>query len=241
MSPVRFALALACLVGCVGDDGAVVFAAASTSDVLEAVAEAETVEGRPTTVSVAASSVLARQIAQGAPADVLVSADPAWVDWLGGAGVAIVDRQVVARGRLVVVGPADAPEVASVADALARVARIALADPSHVPAGRYAQSALGRLGLWEDVSARVVATGDVRAALAAVETGAADRAVVYASDARASSRVRMLAHVPETASPEIAFEAALLDATDGRAVFEAITGPAGARQWRAAGFDPVSR
>ena len=240
MSRVALALALA-LAGCAGDDGPVaVFAAASTSDVVHGAAEAETAAGRPTIVSVAASSVLARQIARGAPADVVVSADPAWLDWLEAEGVTLADRRVVARGRLVVVGPADARAVGGVAEALAGAERVALADPAHVPAGRYARSALVRLALWASVEPRVVVVGDVRAAVAAVETGAADRAVVYASDARASARVRVLARVPPAAQPEIAFEAALLDAPRGRAAFDAVASPAAAERWRAAGFDPVS-
>ena len=235
------ALALA-LAGCAGGDGpAVVFAAASTSNVVLSAAEAETAAGRPTTVSVAASSVLARQIARGAPADVVVSADPDWLDWLEGEGVDLVDRRVVATGRLVVIGPAGAPPADDGASALADVERVALADPSHVPAGRYARSALERLALWESVAPHVVAVGDVRAAVAAVETGAADRAVVYASDARASARVRVLAEVPRAAQPEIAFEVALLDAPRGRSAFEAIAGPDAAGRWLAAGFGPMPR
>ena len=219
------------LAGC-ADAGAgpVVFAAASTGDVVRAVAEP-----LGAVVSVSASSVLARQVAQGAPADVLVSADPAWVDWLAGEGVAVLDRRVVASGRLVVVGAAGAAPAASVASALAGVDRVALADPTHVPAGRYARRALERLGLWDAVEPRVVAAGDVRAALAAVETGAAARAVVYASDARVSPRVRVVAEVPTDAAGPIRTEAALLSRR-GRQVFDALIEADAA--WRDEGFCP---
>ena len=238
MSRAALGLAVVLLAGCVRDDGAaLVFAAASTADVVQAVVEAETDVGRSASVSVGASSVLARQIARGAPADVFVTADPEWIDWLIAQGVPAAARREVARGRLVVVGPPDVPRERSVADALAPAARIALADPSHVPAGAYAEAALRDLGLWDQVATRVVAAGDVRAALAAVETGTADRAVVYASDALASSRVRVLADMPEAATPDIRYEAALLDPTDGRALFDALVD---ARDlWVAAGFEPA--
>lgn len=219
----RAALALvAALAGCAeAPSEPVVFAAASTADVVRALAEGAS-------VSVAASSVLARQVARGAPASVLVTADPAWIDWLAAEGVPVLDRREVARGSLVVVGPADAaPE----ADPF--TGRIALADPAHVPAGQYARAALRASGRWADVEPRTVRTGDVRAALAAVEAGAADRAVVYASDARASTRVRVLLALDGAGA--IRFEAALLK-SEGRSVFDALTTRPEA--WAAAGFLP---
>lgn len=220
--------------GCAsGPDASVVLAAASTGDVVHAVAQREKEAGRPTLVSVAASSVLARQIAQGAPADVFVTADPDWIDWLIERRGPVVERRVVATGRLVLVGPADAPAGASLATALASADRLALADPTHVPAGAYARESLEAAGLWDGVSTRVVPLGDVRAALAAVETGAADRAIVYASDATASERVRVLAEVPHA---RIVFEAALLQEPRGRRVFDALV-EAG-DLWADAGFDP---
>ncbi len=234
------ASALALLVGmggCAGDDAVVVLSAASTSDVLAELARAESAAGRPTVVSPAASSVLARQIARGAPADVFVTADPAWIDWLPAQGISVADRRVVATGTLVVVGPKGTAPAADLADALRLSRRVALADPAHVPAGRYAQVALADAGVWAEVAPRVVAVGDVRAALAAVETGVADRAVVYASDAAASPRVRVVADVPH---PPVVFEAARLT-PQGRAAFDAITGPAASARWAAAGFRPADR
>lgn len=180
---------LLAVAGCAERPAGVVFAAASTTDVVHAVV------GDDLTISVGATSTLARQIARGAPADVFVAADPAWVDWLAGEGVPILDRAVVATGRLVVVGPRSAAR-GSLADVLGAADRIALADPSHVPAGRYARQALDAADLWDDVRARVLQTSDVRAAPAAVETGAADRAIVYASDAAASPRTTVLHVIP---------------------------------------------
>ena len=219
------------LVGCAERSDVVVFAAASTTDVAESVARAVTAEtGQSIVVSVGASSVLAQQIARGAPADVYVSADPAWVEWLDGQGVAIAARRVVAGGRMVVVGPLGS----TAADARSALkGRVALADPSHVPAGRYARQALDTEGLWDEVEPRAVFTGSVRGALAAVETGAADRAVVYASDAAVGRVARLWAFPP---SPAIRFEVARLTRR-GRAAYDALVRP---EVWEAAGFTSPS-
>ncbi len=210
------ALALAVAACAEPPPGPVMFAAASTAEVVRsAIPDA--------TVSVAASSVLARQIAAGAPADMLVSADPDWIDWLA-ERVPVLDRRVVARGRLVVVGPADTPHAESLAQAV--VGRIAIADDTHAPAGRYARRAIPQ-ALWGRLD-RIVAS-DVRAALVAVETGAADRAVVYASDAVASGRARVVWTFPDTVA--VRFEAALLDET-ARSAFDQLVGA----DWTGAGF-----
>ena len=221
MSGRAAAVALALLAGCAPDRaGPVVFAAASTADVVSETAPRAT-------VSVAASSVLARQIARGALADVFVTADPVWIDWLVEEGVEVLDRRVVAQGRLVVVGLRGNTAGGPFED------RIAMGDPSHVPAGRYGRAALEAAGRWVDVAPRAVYTGDVRAALAAVETGAADRAVVYGSDVRASPHVRVLHAFPEAESGPVLFEAALLTGR-GRAAFAALASAA----WETSGFQP---
>lgn len=216
------ALALAVAAGCApAPDAPTVFSAASTADVVRGLAP-------DVVVSVAASSVLARQIARGAPADVFLTADPAWIDGLEREGVGVLDRRVVARGALVVVGPLDGGEAPF-------EGRLALADPTHVPAGRYARRALEATGRWEAVGADAVRTGDVRAALAAVEAGGADRAVVYASDAAASRRVRVLHRFAEAETGPVVFEAALLRPA-GRVTFERLG--ANGEVWQEAGFLP---
>ena len=218
------------LAGCHDAPASVVMAAASTTDVARAAAErVEAETGRRVLVSVGATSALARQIARGAPADVFVAADPAWVDWLA-ERVPVRQRQTVARGRLVVVGPPGST-AASLPEALA--GRVALADPSHVPAGRYARRSLAAAGVWAEVEPRVVVVGDVRAALAAVELGAAERAVVYASDARRSRRVVTVWRLPPV---DVRFEVAQLGGGRGDALYRALTRPEG---WAAAGFEPA--
>ena len=117
--------------------------------------------------------------------------------------------------------------------------RLALADPSHVPAGRYARRALESAGLWAGVEPRVVVVGDVRAALAAVEVGAADRAVVYASDARRSDRVAVVWRLPPA---DVRFELARLNrqssAVGGGALADRVyRALAETERWTAAGFD----
>ncbi len=205
----------------------VVFAAASTADVVQTVLDSTAI------VSVGATSTLARQIDQGAPADVFVAADPNWVDWLRGRGHDVLEVVPVATGRLVVVGPvgAAALPVGGLEDASLR---IALADPSHVPAGRYALRALRAIGVAASVQRRVVRMGDVRAALAAVETGAVDRAIVYASDALASHRVEVVYRFdPALVEPE--FVVAVLEGERGRdAARRLVESPA----WVEAGFGP---
>ena len=136
----------------------------------------------------------------------------------------------MARGQLVVVGPVDGPPGLGTFEG-----QVAMADPSHVPAGRYAQAALEATGQWETIGPDAIRAGDVRAALAAVEAGVADRALVYASDAAASRRVRVLHRFPEAQTGPIRFEAALLR-EPGRGLFERLTERGEA--WAAAGFLP---
>lgn len=226
----------ALLLGCAPtEDDVVVFAAASVSDVardaadrLEAVGEGGAV------VSVGASSTLARQIARGAPADVFLSADPDWVNWLAEQGVR-GERATLATGRLVWVEPAGTPPRQSLLEAVGSATRVALGDPSHVPSGRYARAALEAADLWAGLDRRLIPQADVRAALAAVETGAADAAVVYASDARVSDRVVVTASVP-TPVP-IRFEGVALSPRGGP-FLRALRDSAGLRLWAASGFGP---
>jgi len=177
----------------------VVLAAASTIDAFEAAAADFTADtGVEVRISFGPSSTLARQIAEGAPAEIFLSASGPWADHVE-ERVAVSRREALAGNRLVVVAPAaggggDGGE-ATVAEALAagRVRRLAIADPQSVPAGIYARQALERLGLWQEVSDRLIPTVDVRAALTLAVEREADAAVVYASDAASSDEVRIVA------------------------------------------------
>lgn len=194
----------------------VVLAAASMQEAMNDAADAWARAGhaRPV-IAFAASSALARQIEAGAPADLFVSADAEWMDELQRRDLlASGTRTVVARGRLVVVGrPGSASLNRTRGAALARLLAagpLAMADPASVPAGRYGQQALTRLGAWNAVAPHVVRAENVRAALALVERGAAPYGVVYATDARASARVRVAGVFPASSHAPIVYPLARL-------------------------------
>ncbi len=170
--------------------------------------------GFRTVYNYASSSVLSRQIEAGAPADVFISANPDWVDWLEERGAVLPESRVpVLENTLAIVAPRDAPFTleaspdAKFADAFR--GRLALPDPAHVPAGMYARAALESAGWWDDVADRLVATGDVRAALALVERGEVGAAIVYATDARSSDRVVIVCPIPEAWHAPIRYPAVL--------------------------------
>jgi molybdate transport system substrate-binding protein len=194
-----------------------VLAAASLQESMNAAADAWAARGHPRPVlSFAASSALARQIAAGAPADLFVSADEPWMDDLQKRGLLVPGTRAAFLGnRLVAIQAARAPRVSAAVplrQAFAR-GRIAMADPDAVPAGRYGKAALERLGLWRSVAPRVVRGESVRAALALVERGAAEWGVVYATDARASQRVRAFRQFPAASHPPIRYPVARLKAS----------------------------
>ncbi len=169
-----------------------VFAAASLTESLEQIGRAyQGKTGTAVRFSFGGSSDLARQIQAGAPADVFFSADTAKMDALEKAGlVRREDRSEFLSNRLAVVVPLDSIRKVTGPRDLLQFPKIALADPAAVPAGIYAKKWLESEGVWRDVENRVVPTLDVRAALAAVESGGVEAAVVYATDARISKKVR---------------------------------------------------
>ena len=235
-------------------DGLVVFAAASLTEVLQALA-LELEGGRSVRFSFAASSTLARQIEQGAPAHVFISADEAWMDHLvARRRVDAASRRVLAGNRLVVVRAGTAvvvaaPETAAAlrdalraGDGRGAPDRVATGDPAHVPVGRYAQAALTRLGLWGEVEPRLVRADSVRSALAFVERGEAAAGIVYATDAVVTRQVRVVARFPRSSHPPIRYPAALVvDAPPAARLFlDALAGARAQPVWRAAGFEPAA-
>jgi molybdate transport system substrate-binding protein len=189
--------------------GPVVLAASSLQESLEEVGKAWAAEGHAAPVlSFAASSALARQVEQGAPADVFVSADEDWMDKLEGQDLLRAGtRADVLTNRLVLI-TAKGGTVRSLADL--GDGKLALADPGAVPAGKYAKAALESLGQWQAVEAKVVPAENVRAALALVERGEAALGIVYTTDAIASDRVEVLETFPESSHPPIRYPAAVL-------------------------------
>jgi molybdate transport system substrate-binding protein len=197
----------------------VVFAAASLADALGEIGrDFEVRRGHRVVVSFGGSNDLARQIRAGAPAEVFVSAAADRMDEVERAGlVRAADRVDLLSNRLVVVVPAAATTGPATAEDLVGVRRLALGDPQAVPAGIYARLWLEKRGLWERVRDRIVPTLDVRAALAAVESGNADAGIVYRTDAAISKRVRVALEVPAGETPRIVYPAALLAGARGSA------------------------
>lgn len=226
-----------------GDQGTVtVFAAASTTNAVTELAELFAAQNPERLVtSFASSSTLAKQIESGAPAEIFISANPEWMDYLeerklieGGT------RKDLLSNRIVLIVPADSGiDTLAIAPGfdlagLLGDGRLAMGDPDHVPAGKYGKQALEHLGVWSGVEARVARAKDVRAALALVERGEAPAGIVYSTDAAVSDRVRIAGTFPEDSHPAIVYPVAvvagkrspavdrclaLLQSEAGRAVF----------------------
>jgi molybdate transport system substrate-binding protein len=193
-----------------------VFAAASTTNAIGEIKRQFTeAAGIRVQTSYGSSAALARQIANGASADVFLSADVSWADYLAERGL-VARRRNLLGNRLVIVLPDDSTlEVKKPEDLLAEgIGHLALGDPQSVPAGKYAQQALKKLGLWERLRPKVAAAADVRAALVYVETGAAEAGIVYATDAAVSKRVKVALTIPRELSGPICYPLVLLKQAD---------------------------
>jgi molybdate transport system substrate-binding protein len=192
----------------------VIYAAASLRDALQAMAPAcEKASGVRLVFNFGASNDLARQIVAADKADIFFSADESWMDKVSAEGLVDTEsRRTLLSNRLVVVAASDVSYSVASASELARApARlISLANPEAVPAGKYAKAWLEQQGQWDAVRARVLPGVDVRAALAAVESGAADLGIVYATDAALSGKVRVLYTVPEGEGPLIGYPIAAM-------------------------------
>jgi molybdate transport system substrate-binding protein len=217
-----------------GDDSVTVFAAASLTDALNAAGHAyEAKTGGHVVFSFAASSALARQIESSAGADVFLSADSDWMDYLDSKGlIAHATRHDLLGNHLVLISPADlmvslkiAPHF-DLAGALGN-GRLAVADPDSVPAGKYARSALTALGVWSAVASHLAPAENVRVALAYVARGEAPFGIVYTTDARSEPKVRIVDTFPDSTHAAIVYPAALTkDAKPGaRAFLEFLSGP----------------
>lgn len=191
----------------------IVFAATSLKSALDEIAAGwQRDAGQTVRVSYGPTSALARQVEQGAPADVFISADLDWMKFLAERRL-VGDATALLGGRLVLIAPRNskvvlplrrgAPLAAALGDG-----RLAVANVESVPAGRYARAALESLGLWREVAGRLVQTDNVRAALRLVARGEVPLAVVYATDARAEPLVRVVAVFDESLHPPIRYVAA---------------------------------
>ncbi|HEX2561421.1 molybdate ABC transporter substrate-binding protein [Phenylobacterium sp.] len=192
-----------------------VFAAASLQNALNDVGAAYTRgTGQPVRFSYAASSAIARQIEQGAPADLFVSADREWMDYVAHRGlIQPASRRDLLAGRLVLIAPARSKVQLAIRPGmpLARTlgrGRLAMAAPD-VPAGRYGRAALTRLGVWKSVEGRIAPAENVRSALQFVARGEAPLGIVYETDAKLDRRVRIVSVFPPSSHPPIVYPAAL--------------------------------
>jgi molybdate transport system substrate-binding protein len=212
-----------------------VFAAASLKNAAEDIGKAYEASGAgKVTYSFAASSDLAKQIENGAPAAIFISADTKWMDYLAERKAIVADsRRDLLGNRLVLIAPADsmltldlaagAPLAQSLGDG-----KLTMADPDSVPAGRYGKAALESLQLWSSVEPAVVRAKDVRATLAFVERGEAAAGIVYATDAMVSKKVRIVEEFPESSHPKIVYPVALIAGQDdaaAHAFYDYLVGP----------------
>jgi molybdate transport system substrate-binding protein len=195
----------------------VVFAAASLKNALdEAAAAFKEKSGVAVTVNYAASSALAKQIEEAAPADIFFSADLAWMDYLDERNLIRKDSRVTLLGNsIVLVAPKDSGAALTIekemklADVLGADGKLAMANVDSVPAGKYGKAALENLGVWDSVADKVVQADNVRAALAFVASGEAPLGVVYATDAAAEPAVQVIGTFPADSHPAILYPVAL--------------------------------
>lgn len=224
----------------------VVLAAASTTNAIGEIARQFTKEtGVEVRTSFGSSAALARQIVNGADADVFVSADIGWVDYLAKEGLVDRHRNLLGNRLVIVVSNDFKLNVSQPEDLLAvEVEHLALADPDSVPAGKYAKEALTKLGLWEQLKPKVASADDVRNALAYVETGAAEAGIVYATDVAISTKIRVAAEIAESLTGPIRYPIVLLkhgkDRSDAESFYRRLQSPESLKVFRKYGFTTLT-
>ena len=239
------ALTLGCSPGCGPNDGLLVFAAASLAGAMHEIEvnfESET--GIEVELSLGGSQWLAHQIASGAPADLFISAGGQPIQFLTARGLVGGEPVPLLTNRLVVVGPKGSAPIASMGDLKdPAIERIGIADPVLAPAGLYAKQALTSLGIWDAVEDKLVFGGDVRATMAYVETGNADAALVYVTDAVLAGNLPMAEVVPPDSHDPIVYPAAVIGRPEASVnvleLVDFLEREAAASIFRRYGFEPV--
>jgi molybdate transport system substrate-binding protein len=225
-----------------------VFAAASLTNALQELGDGFTKEySIPVRFSFAASSGLARQIENGAPADIFFSADLEWMDYLQARNLIRRDtRHDVLGNRLVLIAPADSKIKLKIGPHFPLLAalgkgRLATGDPDSVPVGRYARQALTNLGIWNEVADRLIRADSVRSALAFVDRGEAPLGIVYETDALIDKSVQVVDVFPAGSHMPIVYPIALTGPAKGDAAkfLAYVRGPAGEVAFKAYGFTPL--
>lgn len=201
-----------------------ILAAVSTTNVLTEVIQAFTTREKIEVIPVfAASSALAKQVENGAPANLFLSADERWMDYLSDRRLIVASSRADLLGsRLVLIAPADSMTKLVIAPGFPLAAalgdgRLAVGDPDHVPAGAYAKAALESLKVWPAVEGKLARTDSVRGVLAFVERGEAPFGIVYSTDAAISRKVRIVGEFPEASHPPVRYPVALVAGQDGAA------------------------
>lgn len=219
-------------------DSVTVFAAASLRGALDEIAD---LHDTPVALSFGGSGAIARQVAGGAPADVIVLANREWMAWLASQGhIKQAETRVVAQNRLVVVGPAgSSPLRPAHLPALLGNNRLAMGQRDAVPAGTYAMEWLKSVGLWQQMQGSLAETDNVRAALALVVRGQAPYGVVYATDARATPEVAIVHDIPPETHSLIAYPAAALTPA-GQRFMDLLLSDAARAVFIAHGYAPVA-
>lgn len=223
-----------------------VFAAASLKNALDAVSEAWKADaGKETKNTYAASSALAKQIEQAAPADVFISADLDWMNYVDEKKLIKGDTSKVLLGNALVLvatkGSGLKLELKPGADLAGALAggKLAVGDVKAVPAGKYAKAALEKLGLWAAVEASLAQSENVRAALALVARGEARLGIVYATDAKAEDKVEVAGVFPEDSHAPIVYPAAVISSSknpDAEAFVAYLSSPKAQEIFTAQGF-----
>jgi molybdate transport system substrate-binding protein len=227
-----------------------VFAAASLKNAMDDVGKAYMAKtGDPVRFSYAASSAIAHQIEARAPADVFISADADWMDYLAQRGLIVTaTRRDVLTNHLALIAPADSTiqlrigKDMPLAKALG-AGRLSVAGPE-VPAGKYAKAALTALGVWPEVQDKLAPAENVRGALAFVARGEAPLGIVYDTDAKVEPKVRIVGLFPETSHPPIIYPAALIAGSGkpGAAAFLGfLQGPEASKVFQSYGFIVLAR
>lgn len=224
-----------------------VFAAASLTDAMKDVAALWVRDGHTAPLlSFASSSTLARQIEQGAPANVFASADEQWMDYLAKKNLIAADtRRSILGNDLVLVVPSSHPihvDIApgfNLAALLGPSGRLAVGDPTHVPVGIYAAQALHRLGIWDSIDNRLAPAADVRSGMLLVERGEAPAGIVYGTDAAVSTSVSVAGFFPDKSHDPISYPFAVTkpgDTPEARAFLAFLSTSAAREVWVRRGF-----
>lgn len=223
----------------------VVFAAASLKDALDAVNDAwQKASSKQAKISYAASSALAKQIEQGAPADVFISADEDWMDYLATRKLIKADTRFDLLGNtLVLIAPKDSKLTTTIAQSfplasLVGDGHLAMADTASVPAGKYGKAALEKLGVWDGVKDKIAQAENVRAALALVSRGEAPLGIVYATDAKSDPNVKIVDTFPANTHPAIIYPAAATASStaDAAGFLDFLKSPSADRVFEEKGF-----